>query len=129
MRKIKLLAVALMLSLAGVVYAAGNAQDTGKSAGTDSKAGCCATCCKSEDSCCKSHKMGNQKAGQSSQENKDKACASCECCKDGKTCCKNGQAGKESACAMSKETSGCCASGAAACGDSCCAKDKQKKAR
>ena len=128
MNRIKLLAVALMLLLAGVVYAAGNAQNTvGTSCGMDNKAACCADCCKDEKSCCKSHQMGHpQKAGQAGQENKETGCANCECCKGEKSCCKADKTGKADACCMSKEGAGCCASDAGCCGESCKMKEKAK---
>ena len=126
MRSIKLLAVALMLALAGFVYAWGQTQDSKMACGED-KAGCCATaeCCKAGgDSCCKAHKMGNQQAAQDKQKS---CCEGCANCKDGKSCaegcCKTDKTGKAASagcCDTSKE-GGCCGGGCA-----CNAKDKAK---
>lgn len=124
MRQIKFLAIALVLSLAGFVYAAGNAQES-KRAGSTEKAGCCSVCCKAEDSCCKSHKMGNRQsagAGASAQD-KEMACKDCECCKDGKSCCAEGckmsKTGKADGCCDKSKEGGCSSGGSA-----CCSKDK-----
>lgn len=130
MKRMKLFSIALMLALAGSVYAAGNAQDSKKACSMD-KADCCANCCKSEGSCCKADKMGHkQTAGQAAQESKEKTCASCDCCKDGKSCCKGDKSGKESAkaCACDmKDKASCCASATGGCcGDACGTKEKAK---
>src|ERR1043166_4652197 len=101
MRKIKLLAIALVLALAGFVYAMGQAQEA-KNACSMDKGGCCAECCKTKDSCCKtdSKQAHNAKID----------CASCECCKGADACCKMDKDGKMkgSACDMSKDGKTCC---------------------
>src|SRR5437870_791031 len=115
MRKIKLLALALVLALTGFVYAVGQARNSGKACGID-KGGCCAECCKEKDSCCKAG--AKQDAHQASGAD----CASCECCKGEGSCCQTGKDGKmqmkEGACDMSKDGKACCSKD---CGvDSCC---------
>lgn len=119
MRKIKLLAIALVLALAGFVSALGQAQDA-KNACSMDKSGCCAECCKTKDSCCKTDsKQAHQANG---------TCASCECCKGEDACCTVDKDGKmqmkEGACHMTKDGKSCC--GRESCGASCCTKEKGK---
>lgn len=114
MRIIKLIVIALILSMTGIIYAAG-----GKPSPTDGKekaASCCARC---SDPCC--------------MKAKDKATAhkSCDMSKDGKDCC---AANKSDCCKAGAE---CCKAGADCCkadASSCCApnhtsQDKQGKAQ
>lgn len=125
MRKIKLLAIALVLALAGFVYALGQAQST-KNACSMDKGACCAKCCESKDSCCKAQKPDDKQPAAAHNTQKD--CASCDCCKGDSSCCKMDKDGKmqmkDGACNMSKDGKSCCASDA--CGGSCCTKDKGK---
>lgn len=70
MKSIKTLALGLMLTLAGVVYAAGNAQQQQQHSGHQAQSeSCCATganCCAAGGDCCKD---------------------GASCCKDGASCC------------------------------------------
>ena len=95
MRNVKLMAVALMLTLTGVVYAAGYVQDAGHAHGSAAKA-----------SCCKAHDKG------------DKQTAAQSCDKDGKGCCKAHKAGAAEAVSV-KDGEGCCAGGGCCSGGSC----------
>lgn len=124
MRKIKLLAIALVLALAGFVYALGQAQDSKNACSMDKKS-CCTECCQAKDSCCKAGMKQAHKA-------KAGCCASSgECCKGEGSCCQMGKDGKmkEGACDMTKDGTSCCGKdccGKESCGDSCCARDKGK---
>ena len=83
MRRIKTLAMVLMLGLAGAVYAAGGMQTPTQS--PDAK--------KEHAGCCDMHKQGDgQKAAHACQMKKDGAAAGC--CVSGAACCE----GKGSAC-------------------------------
>ena len=127
MRIIKLIVIALILGLTGIIYAAG-----GKPSPTDGKdkaASCCAKC---NDSCRMKAKGNAQTAHKSCDMNKDgKGCCDAkpdcckpgaECCKAGAECCKTGASsccadnhtsqdkqGKAQACDMQKDGQGCCA--------------------
>ena len=132
MRRIKLLAVGLVLALAGFVSAAGNVQEGSKKSCPVDKASCCAAdCCKAEDSCCKAHMTKNQQAAaqptQSTAQDKKDCCAGSECCKGEKGCCASCQKSEKTdkmaahSCDMKGDGSagGCC-------GASCCSHHKQK---
>ena len=118
MKRIKILACAMMLSMAGAIYAAGYVQD-----GSQAKMSCCgvAACCTDGAECCKAKADGSH----------------ADCCKaDAESCaarmaegdcCKAHQGDKhaagEAACDMSKKDgkTGCCDGG------SCCkAKDTKE---
>src|SRR4051812_40020319 len=114
MRIIKLIVIALILGLTGIIYAAGGQQTP---ADEKSKAApCCAAC---GDSCC----MKEQKSGDAQAAHK-----SCDSIKSGEGCC----TAKADCCKPGAE---CCKAGAECCktGDSsCCAhmsQDKQGKAQ
>lgn len=114
MNRIKLFAVALVLGLTGVVYAAGGgASQDGKSCHmAEAGASCCASgasCCDGG-SCCKAdhHKRaaGSNKEGESCCE------GGASCCKPGAACCAaHKTAGKKGAKAAvaQKDGEGCCA--------------------
>lgn len=125
MRKIKLLAVALVLALSGFVYALGQAPQGEKNACSMDKGACCAKCCESKD-CCKAQKSDNKQPAAAHNTVKD--CASCDCCKGDSSCCKMDKDDKmqmkEGACDMSKDGKSCC--GSDCCNDSCCTKEKGK---
>src|SRR3982750_4794395 len=81
MKRIKSLALVLVLGMITAIYALGATQNQPQSCDTGDKAGCCATdaaasCCKEGAECCKT---GAEccKAG-------------AECCKKGAECCKSG---------------------------------------
>jgi hypothetical protein len=134
MRKIKLLAMGLVLSLAGFVCVAGQAQDSKQACGINkASASCCASRCQSEDSCCKSpKKMDAHRANaQQTAQTKNDCCGAGECCKGEKSCCQADQSGKAhlkaEACEMNKEGVSCCASGEGGCCDkACCSKGASK---
>lgn len=119
MRKIKLLAIALVLALASFVYALGQAQGAKDSCSMD-KGACCAKCCESKD-CCKAHKSDNKQPAAAHNTMKD--CASCDCCKGNGSCCTTDKDGKmqmkDGACAQDKD-------GKSSCGSDCCTKEKGK---
>ena len=100
MKSIKTLALGLMLTFAGVVYAAGNAQQQDHSGHQAKSESCCAAganCCAAGGDCCKS---------------------GADCCKDGASCC----AGKT--CAMKGSMSA-----KKTAGDSCCMAKVGQKAK
>ena len=105
MRSIKLLAIALILGLTALVYAAGGQQTPQQANGKEKAAACCSGC---GDSCCmKGQKAGDAKTAHESCD-MSKAGESCcaahaDCCKDGAECCKAG--------------ADCCKAAAACCKD------------
>lgn len=136
MLRIKMFGVALVLGLAGAVYAAGRAQDAAHqnhaAHGADKAAACCqakhrkegeqaaASCDKDVADCCKGHSDAATKGGES-------------CCKEGAECCAGGGAacckGHKEGGAVSVVKTGagepaasCCKDGAACCKDGadCC---------
>ena len=135
MRKIKLIAIALVMALAGFVYAFAQAQNKREACSMDKGACCAAECCKAENSCCKEGaaccKDGAaccKAEGKKAAHKTEKGHASCACCEGENSCCKADKSGKmqmkEGACDMSKDGAACCDSGC--CGASCCAKEKGK---
>ncbi|MDQ3818006.1 MAG: hypothetical protein M3362_09970 [Acidobacteriota bacterium] len=125
MRKIKLLAIAIVFALAGFVYAFGQAQGAKDSCSID-KGACCAKCCESKDTCCKAHKADNRQPA--AAHNMAKDCASCDCSKGEGSCCKTDKDGKmqmkDGSCAQDKDGKSCC--GSDCCKDACCTKEKGK---
>jgi hypothetical protein len=142
MRIIKLIVIALILGLTGIIYAAGGQQTPAD--GKSRAAQCCARC---GDSCCmKEQKSGDAKAAHKSCDmNKTgegccKAKADCckaggaECCQAGAECCKAGDStccahmsqdkqGKAQACDMQKDGKGCGAD-CDCCKSGSCSKEK-----
>lgn len=109
MRTLKLLAVMLVLSVTGAVYAAGAVQNTAQPQETKTRAA----------SCCAGHKAEGQKTAEHSccAGHKDGEAASC--CKAGASCCKDGaECCKTSAKAASH--------GASCCGGGSCARAETK---
>ncbi|HKC62350.1 MAG TPA: hypothetical protein VKB86_01875 [Pyrinomonadaceae bacterium] len=143
MRNIKFLAIALMLALTAMVYAAGGQQTDVK----EKAASCCANC---NDSCCmKGQKSGDAKTAHEScdMSKSGKSCcgakadcckAGADCCKAGAECCKKGESccgqnhmtndkqGKAQACDM-KGGEGCCGADCACCKGGSCGKEKTAK--
>lgn len=139
MRIIKLIVIALILGLTGIIYAAGTQQTpaTGKEA-----ASCCAKCC------LKKEKSGDAKAAHKSCDMNMSGAGCCnakgDCCKTGAECCKEGaecckandsaccahmsqdKQGKAQACDMQKDGKGCCAD-SDCCKSGSCSKDKMAK--
>lgn len=136
MKNIKALAVALILGITGMVYAAGNLQTTETPDKGQAAASCCADC-----ACCmKAHKAGDTKAAKEScQMGKDGCCCtsgmhhsksaqSCGtqgCCKSEGGCCKaqdksDGAQAKAHSCEMSKDGKSCCADCKDCQSGSCC---------
>ena len=123
MNRIKLFSLTLVLSLVGVVYAAGGyAQTTAQESVQDKpSASCCsssADCCKEGAACCASHKSDHKNHSKQPSKAGDD---------NGKSCCARGSAkhkadGKKAegeSCAMShKEGANCCGGGE---GAGCCA--------
>src|SRR5918912_1288572 len=114
MRNIKLIAIALMLGLTAIVYAAGSQQTPPQANGKEKAASCCSNC---GDSCC----MTKADCGKPGAE----CCkAGAECCKAGESCCGQNhmsadKQGKAQACDM-KDGKGCCGDSCACCKDGAC---------
>lgn len=126
MRNIKALVIALVLGLAGMVYAAGNVQMATQTQDKSKAESCC--CCMSDSACpMKSHEHTTAHAAQMD------CCDMCKDGKDGKGCCaamaEHGKAGDhqghdggaccnmhhdgdksadKQACEMGKDGKGCC---------------------
>jgi hypothetical protein len=139
MFRIKLFAMALVVGLAGAVYAAGNIQDAAHQhhgAQSADKPACCqaghqkdaqkaaqkegeqaAMSC-DKDGCCKGHKADAKDASAKAE--------GASCCGDGAACCKGHQkAGAEAAVVRTSadaEAASCCGAGASCCKDGadCC---------
>ena len=123
MNRIKIFSLTLVLSLVGVVSAAGgNTQATAQGPVKDQPSASCglsgADCCKEGAGCCAKHKADHQNHSQqpakAGDDNKESCCAS--------GCAKHkadGQKAEGEACAMSqKEGANCCGGGE---GSGCCA--------
>jgi len=144
MRSIKLIIIALILALTGIIYAAGGQQTP-----TDNKDKAASCCTKCGDSCCMkakdkatAHKSCDMsKDGQSCCDaNKADCCkAGADCCKDGADCCKanassccahnhmsQGKQGKAQACEM-KDGKGCCGADCDCCKSGSCDMKKMSK--
>jgi hypothetical protein len=139
MRTIKLIIIALILGLTGIIYAAGGQQTP-----TDGKDKAASSCAKCGDLCCKKgQKSGTAKAAHKSSDiNKsgDSCCkAKADCCKPGAECCKAGgsgcaqnhmtteKQGKAQACDMQKDSKDCCGAACECCKDNSCSKEKTAK--
>ena len=131
MKRIKLLSLAIALSLAGAIYAAGSfAQSTTPESGKNQQsAGCCASgadCCKEGAGCCAKRKANHKNHADESGDVKENCCASgASCCNDGASCCAKRKAGgektEEQACDMSQRgDAGCCKEGASCCAGGSC---------
>lgn len=135
MNRIKLFSLTLVLSLVGVVYAAGgNAQTTAQVSVKDQPGvSCCAAgaeCCKEGASCCASHKSDHknhsrQPSERGSGSDTDKSCCASGCAKhkegqkaEGQSCALNHKEGAD-CCSGKGEGAGCCTEGA------CSTTDKQ----
>jgi hypothetical protein len=122
MRNIKTLIFALILGLAGMVYAGGAIPFPARAEGQEKAASCCTKC---SDSCCmKAQKAGDAKAAHKScdMSKAGEGCCSvkadcckpgAECCKANESCCKHNHASadkqsKTQACDMQKDGKGCC---------------------
>ena len=137
MRIIKLIVIALILGLTGIIYAAGGQQTPAD--GKSKAASCCAKC---GDSCCmKEQKAGNAKTAHNScamnKTGEDCCNAKADCCKEGAECRKAGDSsccahmsrdkqGKAVACDMQKDGKGCCAD-SECCKSGSCSKEKVAK--
>ena len=144
MRIIKLIVIALILGLTGIIYAAGGQQTLANA--KDKAASCCAKC---DDSCCmKEQQSGDAntahkscdstKSGKGCCDAKADCCkAGAECCKEGAECCKANDSsccahmsqdkqGKAAACDMQKDGKGRSA-GSDCCKPGSCSKDKMAK--
>jgi hypothetical protein len=133
MKRVKVLVMGLVLALVGFVYAAGQAHEMKNTCcGRDkASAGCCASCCRSEGSCCKTHKMSSKHAkAQPSAQPQHDCSASGKCCTGENSCCQSDKSGKAQtraeACEMKKDGASCCASGAGCCGKGCSSKSEPK---
>jgi len=144
MRIIKLIVIALVLGLTGIIYSAGGQQT--QADGKSKAASCCIQC---GDSCCmKAQKSGDAKTAHNScamnKTGEDCCNAKADCCKAGAECCKEGaecckahdsaccvhksqdKQGKAAACDMQKDGKGCCAD-SDCCKSGSCSKDKMAK--
>lgn len=125
MNRIKIFSLTLVLSLVGVVYAAGgNAQTTAQESVKDKQsASCCASgagCCKDSAACCASRKSEHKNhSGQPSEAGSDKkSCCASGCAKhkadgqkaEGGSCDANHKEGAN--CCGGGEGAGCCSEGA-----------------
>jgi hypothetical protein len=122
MRKIKATAVIVVLTLAGMVYAAGQMQETKNAPDKEKAAACCSM---SGESCCAKGKCCDKSAGTEACCKSDKEGAACcaAVTKDGQacanhSCCKAATTNHSSqACAM--DGTGCCAN-CGDCSNGCC---------
>jgi hypothetical protein len=142
MRTIKLIIIALILGLAGIVYAAGAKPSPAQADGKEKAASCCDSCCMKE------QKSGDAKAAHKSCDMQKEGCcnakadccqAKADCCKPGAECCKAGESccaqketshkaqGKAQACDMQKDGKACCGASCECCKDESGSKGKMTK--
>lgn len=139
MRKIQATAVVIVLALAGMVYAAGQMQETKNAPAKEKAAACCST---PGESCCTKGKCCDKSAGSEACCKSDKEDAACctAMSKDAKageqqtacSCCQGHatggtQAANHSSQACPADGTGCCSNCGDCCKDGACCKAKAGK--